>query len=48
MADLFSIIKTTEALEKAYVRDSVTAEEYVLSHESELILYLGTSKIVQS
>jgi len=28
MADLFSIIKTTEALEKAYVRDAITAEEY--------------------
>jgi len=28
MADLFSIIKTTEALEKAYVKDAITAEEY--------------------
>jgi len=28
MADLFSIIKTTEALEKAYVRDAITNEEY--------------------
>jgi len=28
MADLFSIIKTTEALEKAYVRDAINAEEY--------------------
>jgi len=28
MADLFSIIKTIEALEKAYVRDAVTAEDY--------------------
>jgi len=28
MADLFSIIKTTEALEKAYVRDAITADEY--------------------
>eukprot|EP01114_Cavostelium_apophysatum_P008241 TRINITY_DN2059_c0_g2_i2.p1 TRINITY_DN2059_c0_g2~~TRINITY_DN2059_c0_g2_i2.p1 ORF type:complete len:245 (+),score=61.89 TRINITY_DN2059_c0_g2_i2:143-877(+) len=31
MADLFSIIKTTEALEKAYVRDAITAEEYKLN-----------------
>ncbi len=29
MADLYSIMKTTEALEKAYVRDAITAEEYV-------------------
>jgi len=28
MADLFSIIKTIEALEKAYVRDAVTPEDY--------------------
>jgi len=28
MADLFSIIKTTESLEKAYVRDAITAEDY--------------------
>jgi len=28
MADLYSIIKTTEALEKAYVRDAITADEY--------------------
>lgn len=27
MADLYSIIKTTEALEKAYVRDAISAEE---------------------
>jgi ESCRT-I complex subunit VPS28 len=36
MADLFSIIKTTEALEKAYVRDAITAEEYK-KHCSKLI-----------
>lgn len=29
MADLYSIIRTTEALEKAYVRDFISAEEYV-------------------
>jgi len=28
MADLYSIIKTTEALEKAYVRDAISAEDY--------------------
>jgi len=28
MADLYSIIKTTEALEKAYVRDAVSADDY--------------------
>jgi len=28
MADLYSIIKTTEALEKAYVRDAISADEY--------------------
>lgn len=28
LADLFSIIKTTEHLEKALMRDSITAEEY--------------------
>ena len=27
MADLYSIIKTTEVLEKAYVRDAITPEE---------------------
>jgi len=31
MADLFSIIKTTEALEKAYVRDAITADEYKIN-----------------
>lgn len=28
MADLYSIIRTTEVLEKAYVRDAVSAEDY--------------------
>ncbi len=28
MADLFSIIKTTQHLEKAYVRDLISADEY--------------------
>ena len=27
LADLYSIIRTTEALERAYVRDAITAEE---------------------
>jgi len=28
LADLYSIIKTTEALEKAYARDAMPEEEY--------------------
>jgi hypothetical protein len=29
MADLFSIVKTIEALEKAYIRNAINGEEYV-------------------
>lgn len=29
MAELFSIIKTTQHLEKAHMRDAITPEEYV-------------------
>jgi ESCRT-I complex subunit VPS28 len=29
MADLYSIIKTVEHLEKAYIRDSISAAEYL-------------------
>lgn len=29
-ADLFAILKTTEKLERAYVRDAVTAKDYEL------------------
>jgi len=36
LADLYSIIKTTEALEKALVRDAISAEEYK-SHCTKLI-----------
>lgn len=28
LADLYAIIKTTEALEKAFLRDAVSGEEY--------------------
>jgi hypothetical protein len=45
MADLYSIIKTTEALEKAYVRDAITADEYVhmcttLEYKTEHIVHV--------
>ena len=29
LADLYSIFKTTEAIEKAYVRDAITEDEFV-------------------
>lgn len=37
MADLYSIIKTVEHLEKAYIRDSISATEYV--HKSINFIY---------
>lgn len=39
MADLYSIIKTTQHLEKAYVRDLISADEYTA--ECQRLMYVS-------
>jgi ESCRT-I complex subunit VPS28 len=42
MADLFSIIVLMEHLEKAFIRDSITADEYVLFFATLLFMAFWT------
>lgn len=47
MADLFALITTLQNLEKAYVRDCVTPQEYTAACSKLLVQYKVAFKIVQ-
>lgn len=47
MADLFALITTLQSLEKAYVRDCVTPQEYTAACSKLLVQYKVAFKIVQ-
>ncbi|KAK6618718.1 Vacuolar protein-sorting-associated protein 28 [Polyplax serrata] len=47
MADLYAVIKTLQALEKAYIRDCVTAKEYTAACSKLLVQYKAAFKQVQ-
>lgn len=47
MADLYAVINTLQALEKAYIRDCVTAKEYTAACSKLLVQYKAAFKQVQ-
>nr|BAN20502.1 vacuolar protein sorting 28 [Riptortus pedestris] len=48
MADLFAVITTLQQLEKAYIRDCITAKEYTAACSKLLVQYKAAFKQVQS
>ncbi|CAH1405034.1 unnamed protein product [Nezara viridula] len=48
MADLFAVINTLQQLEKAYIRDCITATEYTAACSKLLVQYKVAFKQVQS
>lgn len=48
MADLFAVINTLQNLEKAYIRDCVTAKEYTAACSKLLVQYKAAFKQVQN
>lgn len=48
LSELYSIIKTLQALEKAYIKDSITAKEYTGACSRLLVQYKAAFKQVQS
>uniref|UniRef100_R4G5A9 Vacuolar protein sorting-associated protein 28 homolog n=1 Tax=Rhodnius prolixus TaxID=13249 RepID=R4G5A9_RHOPR len=48
LADLFAVINTLQHLEKAYIRDCVTAKEYTAACSKLLVQYKAAFKQVQS
>ncbi|KAG7237794.1 hypothetical protein INR49_031807 [Caranx melampygus] len=47
MAELFAVVKTLQALEKAYIKDCVTPNEYTASCSRLLVQYKAAFKQVQ-
>jgi len=47
LADLFSILTTLQHLEKAYIRDAVTAKEYTAACSKLLVQYKAAFKLAQ-
>jgi len=47
MADLFSILTTLQQLEKAYIRDCVTAKEYTAACSKLIVQFKAAFKLVQ-
>ncbi|CRK96285.1 CLUMA_CG009707, isoform A [Clunio marinus] len=47
MADLFALVSTLQNLEKAYIRDCVTAQEYTAACAKLLVQYKVAFKLVQ-
>lgn len=47
MADLYSVINTLQCLEKAYIKDCVTAKEYTAACSKLLVQYKAAFKQVQ-
>lgn len=47
MADLYAVVNTLQALEKAYIRDCVTAKEYTAACSKLLVQYKAAFKQVQ-
>jgi ESCRT-I complex subunit VPS28 len=48
LADLYAVINTLQCLEKAYIKDSVTAKEYTAACSKLLVQYRAAFKQVQS
>lgn len=48
MADLYAVINTLQCLEKAYIKDCVTAKEYTAACSKLLVQYKSAFKQVQS
>ncbi|XP_013778915.1 vacuolar protein sorting-associated protein 28 homolog [Limulus polyphemus] len=48
MADLYALINTLQCLEKAYIKDCVTAKEYTAACSKLLVQYKAAFKQVQS
>ncbi|XP_076333840.1 vacuolar protein sorting 28 isoform X2 [Tachypleus tridentatus] len=48
MADLYAVINTLQCLEKAYIKDCVTAKEYTAACSKLLVQYKAAFKQVQS
>lgn len=48
MADLYAVINTLQCLEKAYIKDSVTAKEYTAACSKLLVQVKAAFKQVQS
>ncbi|XP_067833110.1 vacuolar protein sorting-associated protein 28 homolog [Heptranchias perlo] len=47
MAELFAVVKTLQALEKAYIKDCVTSNEYTAACSRLLVQYKAAFKQVQ-
>lgn len=47
MADLYAVINTLQCLEKAYIKDSVTAKEYTAACSKLLVQFKAAFKQVQ-
>jgi len=47
MADLYAVINTIQCLEKAYIKDSVTAKEYTAACSKLLVQFKAAFKQVQ-
>ena len=48
MADLYAVINTLQNLEKAYIKDRVTAKEYTAACSKLLVQYKAAMRQVQS
>lgn len=48
MADLYAVVNTLQHLEKAYIRDCVTAKEYTAACSKLLVQYKAAFKQVHS
>ncbi|XP_054154165.1 vacuolar protein sorting-associated protein 28 homolog [Oppia nitens] len=48
LADLYAVINSLQCLEKAYIKDSVTAKEYTAASSKLLVQYKAAFKQVQS
>lgn len=48
MADLYAVINTMQNLEKAYIKDRVTAKEYTAACSKLLVQYKAAMKQVHS
>ena len=48
LADLYAVINSLQCLEKAYIKDSVTAKEYTAACSKLLVQYRAAFKQVQS
>eukprot|EP01086_Lenisia_limosa_P000992 TRINITY_DN11777_c0_g1_i1.p1 TRINITY_DN11777_c0_g1~~TRINITY_DN11777_c0_g1_i1.p1 ORF type:complete len:206 (+),score=29.52 TRINITY_DN11777_c0_g1_i1:68-685(+) len=47
MADLFALVRATELLEKAYIQDSVTADEYTVECKALIARFKTVKKLLE-